>query len=90
MYVDNYDVETRTFQCINSWGPHGNPRPDVPDYHTGFQDYETVFSVFKVHLVAKGPTRNEFSAASTLPAAPAGEGKHMYSFISSLKLSSSY
>ena len=76
MYVDKYDVETRTFECINSWGPHGNPRPDVPDYHVGFQDHYTEFSVYGVHLVAEGPTRNVFSTASTLLAAPAGKGKH--------------
>ena len=92
VYVDNYDVETRTFECINSWGPDGraNPRPYILDYHPGFQDYEPEFSVYRVHLVAEGPTRNEFSTASTLPAAPAGEGKHMYSFISRLNPKYSY
>ena len=92
VYVDYYDVETRTFDCINSWGPDGaqNPHPKIKDYESSFQDHDTEFSVYGVHLVAEGPTRNEFSTASTLPAAPAGEGKHMHSFISRLKLSSSY
>ena len=90
VYVDDYDVKTRTFHCINSWSEEWNPRPKIKDYDPSFQDHDTEFSVYRVHLVAEGPTRNVFSMASTLLAAPAGEGKHMYSFISSLKLSSSY
>ena len=90
VYVDDYDVKTRTFHCINSWSEERNPRPKIKDYDPSFQDHDTEFSVYRVHLVAEGPTRNVFSMASTLLAAPAGEGKHMYSFISSLKPGSSY
>ena len=72
VYVENYDVSTQTFYCINSWGPTSPNRPTNPKPKVRDDANADVFNVYGVHLKA----RPRFS----LPHAPAGKqekGKHM-------------
>jgi hypothetical protein len=33
LYAKNYNPKNRKFDCINSWGPNKNPKPQIGDQH---------------------------------------------------------
>ena len=69
VYVKDYDVDKRTFICINSWGPQENPYPSIRD-----DTYPTLpFHVYGVHLTKGKKARTEVDLPqSTLHIAPSG------------------
>ena len=59
VYVEDYDVASRFFNCINSWGQDMEPSPKIKDADAKI----TSFYAFAVHLVNNKDTSN--AAAST-------------------------
>ena len=78
VYVEDYDVKYRTFNCINSWGPglEENPYPVIKDTKKS-----KGFHAFSVHLVdeSKEHDKDEDLSASAQPSAPKGppQGFHI-------------
>ena len=47
VFVEDYDVESGTFDCINSWGPEHSAKPKIRDTDESIKS----FHAFGVHLV---------------------------------------
>ena len=47
VFVEDYDVESGTFDCINSWGPEHSAKPRIQDTDESIK----LFHAFGVHLV---------------------------------------
>ena len=70
VYVKDYDVDERTFICINSWGPQENPYPSIRDDTLPFLP----FHVYGVHLMdANEPEMEVDLPQSTRHNAPSGQ-----------------
>ena len=57
VYVKDYDVESQTFNCINSWGPAKTAKP-FPEIRDADQSIKS-FHVFGVHLVEVSGCRDD-------------------------------
>jgi len=65
VYVEDYDVASRFFNCINSWGPGQNDKPKIRDADQSI----TSFYAFAVHLVDD----KDKSIASSQPSEPVAQ-----------------